>query len=118
VKKFVTLFSFALFLVALILLPISSTGKFDVSKPLTVDGSPLPWPIPPSSAVMADGYPLPPPIPPRPGKLGSTATSFVADGYPLPPPIPHAGSVATLIADGYPLPPPIPPGGSAASHAT
>lgn len=67
-KKFVTLFSFALFLVALILLPISSTGKFDLSKPLTVDGGPMPLPPPPPSAsanlLVADGGPMPLPPPP------------------------------------------------------
>ena len=66
-KKLVTLFSIALFLAAVILLPTSSVGKCDVSKSLTADGWPLP-PLPPGpgGTLTADGWPLPP-LPPGPG---------------------------------------------------
>jgi hypothetical protein len=85
-KKFVIL-SAVLSLAVFILLPGSSNGKYNVSKPLVADGSPLPWP----------------PFPPGGGTL-------VADGSPLPwPPFPSGSG--TLIADGSPLPwPPFPPG--------
>jgi len=86
-KKFATL-SAVLFLAAIILLPGSGSGKYNVSKPLIADGSPLPWPIPPSGGTLvADGSPLPWPIPPSGGTL-------VADGSPLPWPIPPKGPVA------------------------
>ncbi|HKW31784.1 MAG TPA: hypothetical protein VJN92_02185 [Candidatus Acidoferrum sp.] len=42
-KKLVTL-SAALLLAVFILLPGSLNGKYNVSKPLVADGSPLPWP--------------------------------------------------------------------------
>jgi len=102
--KKLAILSIVLLLAALILLPRSRNGKYDLSKPVVADGWPLPPPIPPGSGatLIADGWPLPPPIPP-----GSGAT-LIADGWPLPPPIPP-GSGATLIADGWPLPPPIPP---------
>jgi hypothetical protein len=35
-------------LAAFILLPESSNGKYNVSKSVVADGTPLPWPIPPS----------------------------------------------------------------------
>ena len=87
-KKFVFV-SAVLFLAAIILLPTISNGKYNVSKPLVTDGSPLPWPpFPPGGGTLvADGSPLPwPPFPPGGGAL-------VADGSPLPrPPFPpHAG---------------------------
>lgn len=90
-KKLVALFSTALFLVAVILLPTTSIGKCDVSKPLTADGWPLP-PLPPGpgGALIADGWPLPP-LPPG----GGTAT-LTADGWPLPPLPPGPGTVLTL----------------------
>jgi hypothetical protein len=85
-KKLVILFA-VLSLAVFILLPANSNGKYNVSKPLVADGSPLPWP----------------PFPPSAGTL-------VADGSPLPwPPFPPGGG--TLVADGSPLPwPPFPPG--------
>ena len=89
VKKLVILFA-VLFLAAFILLPGSTNGKYNVSKPLVADGWPLPPPVPPGSGsdtLVADGWPLPPPVPPGPG-----ANMLVADGWPLPPPVPHGGS--------------------------
>ena len=87
-KKPAILFA-VLFLTAFILLPATSIGKYNVSKPPVADGSPLPWP----------------PNPPGGGTL-------VADGSPLPwPPNPPGGGI--LVADGSPLPwPPNPPGGT------
>src|SRR5689334_2872384 len=106
-KKFAILFA-VLFLAAFILLPASTNGKYNVSKPLVADGSPLPWPpIPPAGgSLVVDGWPLLPPFPPSPG-----TNTLIADGSPLPwPPIPPGGG--TLVADGSPLPwPPVPPGG-------
>lgn len=89
-KKLAILSSFLL-LATLILLPCATNGKYNVSKPVVADGSPLPWPpIPPGSGpnmLVADGSPLPwPPIPPSPG---GGPTTLIADGSPLPwPPIP------------------------------
>ena len=63
----------ALFLLAgLIVLPASTSGKYDVSKPAVADGSPLPWPPPPPNPVLvADGSPLPwPPPPPNSANVG------------------------------------------------
>jgi len=104
-KKLAILYA-VFFLAAFILLPTASNGKYNVSKPLIADGSPLPWPpIPPGGgALVADGSPLPwPPNPP--------GGALVADGSPLPwPPNPPGGGI--LVADGSPLPwPPNPPGG-------
>ncbi len=69
-KKLATL-SVVLLLAALILLPEAGNGKYNVSKPVVADGSPLPWPpFPPSggSTLIADGSPLPwPPFPPGGG---------------------------------------------------
>jgi len=87
-KKFVIL-SAVLLLAGLILLPASINGKYNVSKPVLADGTPLPWPIPPSGGTLvADGTPLPWPIPPSGGTL-------VADGTPLPWPIPPSGAIAS-----------------------
>lgn len=112
-KKPAILFA-VLFLAAFIVLPAISIGKYNVSKPLVADGSPLPWPpVPPGGgALVADGWPLPP-LPP--GSISNSASSsetLVADGSPLPwPPNPPGGG--TLVADGSPLPwPPNPPGGT------
>ena len=88
-KKLATLLLLS-FAVLLILLPISGSGKFDVSNSVVADGSPLP-PFPPPGVLMADGSPLPP-FPP-PGVL-------MADGSPLPP-FPPTG---VLMVDGSPLP--------------
>ncbi len=85
-KKFATL-SVVLLLAALILLPKAGNGKYNVSKPVVADGSPLPWPIPPKPPVLiADGSPLPWPIPPKPPVL-------IADGSPLPWPIPPSNPI-------------------------
>lgn len=66
-KKFAILFA-VLFLAGSILLPTSRNGKYNLSKPVVADGSPLPWPIPPKTPVLiADGSPLPWPIPPGGG---------------------------------------------------
>jgi hypothetical protein len=68
-KKLVIL-SAVLSLAAFILLPGSTNGKYNVSKPLVADGSPLPWPpFPPGGGTLvADGSPLPwPPFPPGGG---------------------------------------------------
>ena len=61
----------AVFLLAvLILLPAATDGKYNVSKPVVADGTPLPWPIPPSGGTLvADGTPLPWPIPPSGGTV-------------------------------------------------
>lgn len=64
-KKLVIL-SVLLLLAVFILLPAIAIGKYNVSKPVTADGWPLPPPPPgPSSAntLVADGWPLPPPPP-------------------------------------------------------
>ena len=45
-KKFAALFVLLL-PAAFILLPSTSSGKYNVSKPVVADGSPIPWPIPP-----------------------------------------------------------------------
>jgi hypothetical protein len=81
-KKFATL-SVLLLLATLILLPGTSNGKYNVSKP-----------------AVADGYPYPP-IPPNPG-LTNTADTLAADGYPYPPIPPNPGltnTADTLVAD-------------------
>ena len=94
---YAVLFSLALF----ILLPSCSPGKFTVSNSSWADGNPLPWPKPPSNAVLtADGNPLPWPKPPSDAVLS-------ADGNPLPWPKPPSDAV--LSADGNPLPWPKPP---------
>jgi hypothetical protein len=63
--KKLAILSAVLFLAALILLPAIGDGKYNVSKPVVADGTPLPWPIPPSGGTLvADGTPLPRPIPP------------------------------------------------------
>lgn len=41
-KKFAVLS--AMLLATLILPPATSTGKYNVTKPMVADGSPLPWP--------------------------------------------------------------------------
>jgi hypothetical protein len=83
-KKFAIL-SLVLLLAAFILLPTVSNGKYNVSKPLVADGSPLPWPpFPPGGTLVADGTPLPWPIPP-------SGRTLIADGTPLPWPIPPSG---------------------------
>ena len=74
-KKLVVLFA-VLFLAACILLPGSGHGKYNVSKPVVADGTPLPPPIPPgpgANTLVADGTPLPPPIPPGPGSYLASA---------------------------------------------
>lgn len=68
-KKLVILLP-VLFLAVFILLPATGNGKYNVSKPLVVDGWPLPPPVPPGPSVntlAADGWPLPPPVPPSGG---------------------------------------------------
>jgi len=94
-KKLVIL-SAVLVLAAFILLPGSTNGKYNVSKPALADGSPLPWLIPFSgdSSVVADGWPLPLP-PPPPSTPG--AGTLVADGWPLPLPPPPPGSGGTAL---------------------
>ena len=81
--KKLTILSTVLFVAVFILLPQSSTGKYNVSNPL-----------------IADGWPLPPPVPPYPP--GSGATTLVADGWPLPPPVPPyppgGGNVGLTLA--------------------
>ena len=64
-KKFAIL-SAVLFVAASILLPGSGNGKYNVSKPLVADGTPIP-PLPPNPSVtlVADGTPIPP-LPPNP----------------------------------------------------
>jgi hypothetical protein len=59
-KKFAVL-SLVLFLAAFILLPEPSIGKYNVSKPIVADGSPLPWPpIPPAGgAAVLSNHSLP-----------------------------------------------------------
>jgi len=51
VKKPVAL-SAALFLAVFILLPASSNGKYNVSKPTVADGNPMPPPIPPNPTLQ------------------------------------------------------------------
>ena len=70
-KKLAVLSSVFL-LAAFILLPTAVNGKYNVSKPLVTDGSPLPWPpFPPGGGtLMADGSPLP--WPPFPKSGGTT----------------------------------------------
>jgi len=94
-KKLVIL-SAVFLLAAFILLPATGNGKYDVSKPVVADGSPLPWPpFPPGGGTLvADGWPLP--LPPPPGSYS-------------------AASSETLVADGWPLPLPPPPGSYAES---
>lgn len=77
-KKFAILFV-VLFLAAFILLPGTGNGKYNVSKPLVADGTPIP-PFPPNPPVtlVADGTPIPP-FPPNP------SVTLVADGTPIPP---------------------------------
>ena len=91
--KKLAILSMVLLVAAFILLPGSSNGKYNVSKPVVADGSPLPWPIPPGgdSSVVADGWPLPLPPPPS----AASATTLVADGWPLPlpPPGPNGNAV-------------------------
>lgn len=68
-KKFAVL-SAVFLLAVLILLPSFTDGKYNVSKPVVADGTPLPWPIPPSGGTLiADGTPLPWPIPPSGGTV-------------------------------------------------
>lgn len=103
-KKFAIL-SAVLFVAVFILLPGSGHGKYNVSKPLVVDGGPIP-PLPPNppATLVADGGPIPPLLP-------NPHVTLVADGGPIPPlpPNPHV----TLVADGGPIPPlpPNPPSG-------
>ena len=97
-----------LFLAAIaILLPTSSGGKYDVSKPVLTEQSPL----------LADGGPMPP-FPPNPPSLMGTIETLVADGGPMPPfpPNPPVAASTTLVADGGPVPPfpPNPPSGLSA----
>jgi hypothetical protein len=56
--KRLTILSLFLFALALILLPSTGGGKYDVSKPVVADGWPLPPPIPPAptETLMADGH--------------------------------------------------------------
>lgn len=75
-KKFAIL-SAVLFLAVFILLPPSGGGKYNVSKPLVVDGWPLPLPPPPPGS---GSYSL------------SSPETLVADGWPLPLPPPPPGS--------------------------
>lgn len=64
-KKFAIL-SAVLLLAAIILLPGSSSGKYNVSKPTVADGTPIPpFPPKPSVILVADGTPIPP-FPPNP----------------------------------------------------
>lgn len=71
-KKFAILFA-VLFLAALILLPETGIGKYNVSKPVVADGWPLP-PLPPGTTgiLTADGWPLPP-LPPGTATIVSLA---------------------------------------------
>ena len=99
-KKLVVLFT-VLFLAAFIVLPGTTDGKYNLSKPTVADGSPLP-PFPPNpsgATLLADGSPLPP-FPPNPsGTSRVNATDMlVADGSPLPPfpPNPSATSSGLL----------------------
>ena len=72
-KKFAVLFA-VLFLAAFILLPGPGDGKYNVSKPVTADGWPLP-PLPPhttANTLMADGWPLPP-LPPGSATISGLA---------------------------------------------
>ena len=88
-KKLATL-SALLLLATLILLPATSNGKYNVSKPTIADGNPFP------------------PLPPGPSNLGV----LVADGNPFPPLPPGPSNLGVLVADGNPFPP-LPPGPSA-----
>ena len=99
-KKLAVL-SLVCLLATFILLPLTTNGKYNLSKPTAADGYPLPPPIPPSSVttdtLVADGYPLPPPIPPSTSARTDTDT-LVADGYPLPPPIPPSANIGLYSA--------------------
>jgi hypothetical protein len=87
------------FAATLILLPSSSSAKYDVSKLAVADGSPLPWPPIPNNAVLiTDGYPLPP-FPPNPS-LTSVPDTLLADGYPLPP-FPPSPTFASEVTNPY-----------------
>lgn len=89
-KKFVIL-SAILFVAVFILLPAITNGKYNVSKPLVVDGGPMPPPFPPSSIAMA------------------TTDTLVADRNALLPLPPNPSYQNELVADGGPMPPPFPP---------
>ena len=113
-KKSVILIA-VLFLAAFIVLPASSNGKYNVSKPLVADGWPL-SPGPGAYTLVADGGPMPPPFPPNPPTLSFiNSDSLVADGGPMPPPFPpnppnlSFTNSHPLVADGGPMPPPFPP---------
>ena len=105
VKKLAIL-SVALLLAVFILLPTSSSGKYNSSKPVAGEGSPLAdgWLLPPlpsgayGNTLVADGQPIPP-FPPA-AYLGM----LVADGQPKPP-FPPAAYLGILVADGQPKPP-------------
>jgi len=81
-KKLVIISAVLLF-AALILLPGTSNGKYNVSKPAS------------ASTLVADGWPLP--LPPS-SPSTSSASTLVADGWPLPlPPPSHSSQIMNAL---------------------